>query len=86
MSDINLDLISDLAQRLRIILTGIDAWYDENLASLCREAKTEEELQELWGKVSRACAGPHGESPTLPGLLNVERSFSFDALSERLKT
>ena len=84
-NDMELDAITALAERYHSILGGIDQWYEVNFAPLVRETKTEAELIALWGNIHRACAGPGGEIRELPGLLHMEKVFSFDALHQRIK-
>ena len=76
--DMKLDVIKSLAERNSTVLSGIDKWFDDNMKSLIQVAKTEEELTALWVKVEEVCT--HG----LPGLLSVEKKFSFERLKNNV--
>ncbi|MCV0439876.1 MAG: hypothetical protein K5880_14850 [Hydrogenophaga sp.] len=62
----------------------VEEWYSLFIKPKVEAATSMEELNEIWSEISRACRDDDGQIQDLPGLLNVERAFSYDAMRQKL--
>jgi len=80
-----LDLINKLTNDYERTNREIEAWYDENVRPKVDLCSTLKELDDVWREIHKACIDHKGQFRDLPGTLNVEKYFSYDAMREKLK-
>ena len=71
--------IKELAERQEQLWQEIDTYYQTEIVPQIDTCESLEELRVIWGKVSRECY-----PLDMPGLLFVEKAFSFDKVKQKL--
>ncbi len=77
--------IRELTDRHEALEKEIHDWYIEHVYPEVAKCTSMKELGEVWGQISMACTGNDGTMRDLPGLLNVRRAFSYDALRQNVE-
>lgn len=80
-----LNLIKLLAAHERRIQDTIQEWYNLFYRSRVSSCSSLGELNAVWLEIERACVDEEGQIQDLPGLLHVDKCFSYDAVRQKLK-
>ena len=79
-----LNLVRQMADREERLNCEVREFYVDYIHPRIVQCETMEQLGAIWSEVSRACAGNDGTLRDMPGLLEIERVFSYDAMRQKL--